>query len=100
MRPGGVASTGAPRLPPPVGRLGLFAEEFAGAVERSRDLARHYAAVADARSCPWLDAGCSREESTPVSSWPAGAQRLQKLLSAGVAATQDQRDALAGQPLP
>lgn len=43
--------------PPPVGRLGLFAEEFAGAVERSRDLARHYAAVADARSCPWIDAG-------------------------------------------
>ena len=43
--------------PPPVGRLGLFAEEFAGAVERSRDLARHYATVADARSCPWLDAG-------------------------------------------
>jgi lysophospholipase L1-like esterase len=26
--------------PPPVGRLGLFAEEFAGAVERSRDLAQ------------------------------------------------------------
>jgi lysophospholipase L1-like esterase len=43
--------------PPPVGRLGLFAEEFAGAVERSRDLARHYAAVADARSCAWIDAG-------------------------------------------
>jgi hypothetical protein len=35
----------------------LFAEEFAGAVERSRDLARHCAAVADARSCPWIDAG-------------------------------------------
>jgi lysophospholipase L1-like esterase len=43
--------------PPPVGRLGLFAEEFAGAVERSRDLVRQYAAVADARSCPWIDAG-------------------------------------------
>jgi hypothetical protein len=43
--------------PPPVGRLGQFGEEFAGAVERSRDLARHYAAVADARSCPWIDAG-------------------------------------------
>jgi hypothetical protein len=43
--------------PPPVGRLGLFEEEFAGAVERSRDLARHLAAVADARSCPWIDAG-------------------------------------------
>ena len=43
--------------PAPVGRLGMFAEEFAGAVERSRDLAPHYAAVADARSCPWIDAG-------------------------------------------
>jgi lysophospholipase L1-like esterase len=43
--------------PPPVGPLDLFAEEFASAVERSRDLARHYAAAADARSCPWIDAG-------------------------------------------
>ena len=43
--------------PAPVGRLDLFAEEFAGAVERSRDLARQYAAVADARSCPFVDAG-------------------------------------------
>jgi lysophospholipase L1-like esterase len=43
--------------PPPVGRLGQFAEEFAGAAERSRDLARHYAAVAGARSGPWIDAG-------------------------------------------
>ena len=43
--------------PAPVGRLDLFAEEFAGAVERSRDLARHYAAVADARSCAFVDAG-------------------------------------------
>jgi hypothetical protein len=54
---GGSASRGTPPLSPPVGRLGLFAEEFAGAVERSCDLARHYAAVADARSCPWIDAG-------------------------------------------
>jgi lysophospholipase L1-like esterase len=43
--------------PAPVGRLDLFAEEFAGAVESSRDLARQYAAVAAARSCPFLDAG-------------------------------------------
>jgi len=43
--------------PPPVGRLDQFAEEFGGAVERSRDLARHYAAVADARSCPFVEAG-------------------------------------------
>ena len=53
----GIASAGTPRLSTPLGRLGQFAEEFAGAVERSRDLARHYAAVADARSCPWIDAG-------------------------------------------
>jgi hypothetical protein len=57
LRPGGVASAGTPRLSTPLGRLGLVAEEFAGAVERSRDLARHCAAVADARSCPWIDAG-------------------------------------------
>jgi lysophospholipase L1-like esterase len=43
--------------PAPLGRLDLFAEEFAGAVERSRDLARQYTAVADARSCPFVDAG-------------------------------------------
>jgi lysophospholipase L1-like esterase len=43
--------------PAPVGRLELFAEEFAGAVEKSRGLARQYAAVAAARSCPFLDAG-------------------------------------------
>jgi len=43
--------------PPSVGHLDVFAEEFAGAVERSRDLPRHYAAVADAHACPWIDAG-------------------------------------------
>jgi hypothetical protein len=55
--PGGSPPQALLVCPPPVGRLGQFAEEFAGAVERSRDLARHYAAVADARSCPWIDAG-------------------------------------------
>jgi lysophospholipase L1-like esterase len=55
--PGGSPPQALPVCPPPPGRLGLFAEEFAGAVERSRDLARHRAAVADARSCPWIDAG-------------------------------------------
>jgi lysophospholipase L1-like esterase len=43
--------------PPPPGRLDRFAEEFAGAAERSRDLARHYAAVAADRACPFVDAG-------------------------------------------
>jgi lysophospholipase L1-like esterase len=55
--PGGSPPQALLVCPPPLGRLGQFAEEFAGAVERSRDLARHYAAVADARSCPWIDAG-------------------------------------------
>jgi lysophospholipase L1-like esterase len=40
--------------PPPVGRLG---DEFREAAEKSRQLAPHYAAVADARSCAFLDAG-------------------------------------------
>jgi lysophospholipase L1-like esterase len=58
---GGAAPSSAPAAllvcPPPVGRLDRFAEEFAGAAERSRDLARHYAAVAAARSCAFVDAG-------------------------------------------
>jgi len=40
--------------PPPVGRL---PDEFREAAEKSRELAPHYAAVADARSCAFLDAG-------------------------------------------
>ena len=55
--PGGSPPQALLVCPPPLGRLGLLAEEFAGAVERSRDLARHFAAVADARSCPRIDAG-------------------------------------------
>jgi lysophospholipase L1-like esterase len=43
--------------PAPLGRLELLAEEFAGAAEKSRGLARQYAAVAAARSCPFVDAG-------------------------------------------
>lgn len=43
--------------PPPIGRLGQFAEEFAGAPEKSRQLAGYFKAVADARSCAFLDAG-------------------------------------------
>jgi hypothetical protein len=54
--------------PTPESRLGLFAEEFAGAVERSRDLARHCAAVADARSCPWVDAGATSGQATTTAS--------------------------------
>jgi hypothetical protein len=43
--------------PPPPGRLDQFAEEFAGAVERARDLAAHYQAEAAERGCPFVDAG-------------------------------------------
>jgi lysophospholipase L1-like esterase len=55
--PGGSPPQALLVCPPPLGRLGLLAEEFAGAAERSRDLARHFATFADARSCPWVDAG-------------------------------------------
>lgn len=43
--------------PAPVGRLAAFADEFAGAREKSRALAEHYAAVARERGCELLDAG-------------------------------------------
>ena len=43
--------------PPPVGRLMTFADEFAGAREKSRALVEHYAAVARERGCELLDAG-------------------------------------------
>jgi lysophospholipase L1-like esterase len=49
---------GSPRVllicPPPLGRLG---DEFRDATEKALELAPHYAAVADARSCAFLDAG-------------------------------------------
>jgi lysophospholipase L1-like esterase len=49
---------GSPRVllicPPPLGRLG---DEFRDATEKALGLASHYAAVADARSCAFLDAG-------------------------------------------
>jgi lysophospholipase L1-like esterase len=51
----------APRVllicPPPVATLTLFAEMFAGATEKSRDLARCYSQVARERHCEFLDAG-------------------------------------------
>jgi lysophospholipase L1-like esterase len=42
--------------PPPLGRLGQFADEFEGALEKSRQLAGRFKEVADARSCAFLDA--------------------------------------------
>jgi lysophospholipase L1-like esterase len=43
--------------PPPLGRLDQFADEFEGATAKSRELAGRFAAVAQARSCAFLDAG-------------------------------------------
>lgn len=53
----------APRVllicPPPVARLTLFAEMFAGATEKSRELARCYSSIAARYHCDFLDAGAS-----------------------------------------
>jgi lysophospholipase L1-like esterase len=43
--------------PPPLARL--IDEDFVGGPEKSRELAPHYAASAEARSCAFLDAGAS-----------------------------------------
>jgi lysophospholipase L1-like esterase len=43
--------------PPPLGPLDRFAEEFEGGLEKSRQLARHFHALAAERECPFLDAG-------------------------------------------
>jgi lysophospholipase L1-like esterase len=51
----------APRVllicPPPVAKLTLFADLFAGSQEKSRDLARHYSAIAAQNGCDFLDTG-------------------------------------------
>ena len=43
--------------PPPLARLDRFADTFAGATEKSRRLAGHFAEAAEVRSCAFLDAG-------------------------------------------
>lgn len=52
---------GAPQTllvcPPPVARLDELADEFEGATEKSRQLAGHYAAIADLSPCAFFDAG-------------------------------------------
>lgn len=55
--PGGSAPHVLLICPPPVGRLTGFAEMFAGAVEKSRQLAPFYRAVAAECGCDFLDAG-------------------------------------------
>lgn len=51
----------APRVllvcPPPLGRLDELADQFEGGAGKSRELAEHYAAAAQVRSCAFLDAG-------------------------------------------
>ncbi len=43
--------------PPPIARLDLLDDTFEGALEKSRELAGHFGAVAAERSCGFLDAG-------------------------------------------
>jgi lysophospholipase L1-like esterase len=43
--------------PAPIAEVDQFDDEFAGGTEKSRRLAGHFAAIADARSCAFLDAG-------------------------------------------
>jgi lysophospholipase L1-like esterase len=54
-------SGGAPAIlvvaPPPIAKLTGFAEVFAGAAEKSRDLAARFAAVAEQRGVGFVDAG-------------------------------------------
>ncbi len=51
----------APRVllicPPPIARLTLFADMFAGATEKSQQMARYYKAIAAEYHCDFLDAG-------------------------------------------
>lgn len=43
--------------PPPLVEVDEFDDEFEGGVEKSRQLTRHFAATAEARSCAFVDAG-------------------------------------------
>jgi lysophospholipase L1-like esterase len=43
--------------PAPIAEVDQFDDEFEGGTEKSRQLASHFAAIAEARSCPFLDAG-------------------------------------------
>ena len=43
--------------PAPIAEVDQFDDEFDGGTEKSRRLASHFAAIADARSCAFLDAG-------------------------------------------
>ena len=43
--------------PPPIAEVDQFDDEFEGGAEKSRQLAGHFAAIADQRSCAFVDAG-------------------------------------------
>jgi lysophospholipase L1-like esterase len=43
--------------PAPIAEVDPFDDEFEGGTEKSRQLASHFAAIAEARSCAFLDAG-------------------------------------------
>ena len=55
--PGGSAPQALLVCPPPVAQLDELDDEFEGATEKSGQLAGHYAAIAEARSCSFVDAG-------------------------------------------
>ena len=55
--PGGGAPQTLLVCPPPIARLDQFADAFEGGTEKSRQLADHFAAIAEVRSCAFLDAG-------------------------------------------
>lgn len=55
--PNGAAPEVLLLAPPPIARLSGFADMFEGAAEKSRELGRHYAAVAGELGCSFLDAG-------------------------------------------
>jgi len=61
QRSGSGPGNSAPKVllvcPPPVAKLTLFADMFAGSIEKSREMAVHYAKVATERHADFLDAG-------------------------------------------
>ena len=55
--------------PAPIAEVDQFDDEFEGGTEKSRQLASHFAAIAEARSCPFLDAGVLISSSDVDESW-------------------------------
>lgn len=55
--PNGTAPRALLICPPPVAKLTLFADMFAGATEKSQQLAHYYSAIAAEYHCDYLDAG-------------------------------------------